>query len=178
MGLLFTSSSQTGVTPKNRPSDELLHKLSCRACPLNKAEHIQSPKMPPSGSQNPLIYFLAEAPGEIEDEENKQLVGPSGDLLWPLIPPKIKVKSRRNNVLNCRPQNNRNPEDVEIECCRPRIVEDIEKTKPAVIFGLGAVPLAWANMPGGIKLWRGRRFPIKVGSHTCWYYPMRHPAFR
>ncbi len=80
-------------------------------------------------------------------------------------------------VSNCHPEKNRDPDKVEIECCRPRISEDIEKTKPAAIFGLGAIPLAWADKAGGIELWRGRRFPLKVGNHACWYYPMRHPSF-
>jgi DNA polymerase I-like protein with 3'-5' exonuclease and polymerase domains len=57
------------------------------------------------------------------------------------------------------------------------VVEDIEKTKPKAIFGFGAVPLSWAVCQSGIAKWRGRRVPIKVGNHVCWFFPMYHPSF-
>jgi hypothetical protein len=41
------------------------------------------------------------------------------------------------------------------------------------VWGAAAV---WAGRAGGIYLWRGRRFPINIGDHVCWYYPMLHPA--
>src|SRR5690606_36706952 len=45
------------------------------------------------------------------------------------------------------------------------------------IFGFGNVPLQWVVGQQGVTLWRGRRLPVRVGSHTCWYYPMLHPAY-
>jgi len=71
---------------------------------------------------------------------------------------------------------NRDPDKTETECCRPRVEADIEATRPAAIFGLGGHALACAGKPGGIELWRGRKFPIRVGSHVCWFYSMHHPA--
>lgn len=177
MGLLFASGSGS-KKQVNRPSSDLLFQMGCRACPLNKAKHLVSPKMPPSGSDKPLIYVLGEGPGKEEDKQNLQFVGHSGDLLWSYIPQELKSKIRLNNVVNCRTsETNRDPEKVEMECCRPRIVSDIERTKPVAIFGLGGFPLQWADKPSGIELWRGRRFPIKVGDHVCWYYAIRHPAY-
>src|SRR6266446_3036288 len=177
MGFFFASGVGSKKVNKNIPSYDLLYRLSCKACPLNKATHILSPKMEPSGSTKPLIMIIGEAPGEVEDEGGKQFVGPSGDLIRFLIPPRLKSQIRWNNVINCRPQNNRDPEIVELECCRPRVVSDIERAKPTAIFGLGGFALTWADKPGGIEMWRGRRFPIKIGTHVCWFYPMRHPSF-
>lgn len=176
MGLLFGTSGTQAASARNRPSDDLLRQLGCRACPLNRAD-IQSPKMPASGSDQPLVLILGEAPGEVEDQEGRQFVGPSGEFLRPYIPGRLRNKIRYNNAINCHPKWDRDPTKVEIECCRPRLEVDIEQTKPEAIFGLGAFALTWADKPSGIELWRGRRFPIRVGKHVCWYYPMRHPSF-
>jgi uracil-DNA glycosylase family 4 len=132
--------------------------------------------MPATGAREPLVYIMGEAPGRVEDEEGYQFVGESGDLLRPYIPAKFLKYIRWNNVLNCRPPSNRDPDRIERECCRPRVEHDIALTKPDAIFGMGAQPLSWAGRIGGIYQWRGRRFPIKVGDHICWYYPMLHPA--
>lgn len=82
-------------------------------------------------------------------------------------------------VSNTRPPENRTPTQVEIACCTPSIVRDLEATKPIAIFGFGAVPLRWAlgSSADKMALWRGRRMPIKVGKHVCWFFPMYHPAY-
>jgi DNA polymerase I-like protein with 3'-5' exonuclease and polymerase domains/uracil-DNA glycosylase len=84
-----------------------------------------------------------------------------------------------NNAIihNCHPENNRDPDKIEIECCRSRIEQDIERTKPSVIFGMGSFALQWAGKAAGSEMWRGRRFPIQIGSHTCWFYGFYHPSF-
>lgn len=60
--------------------------------------------------------------------------------------------------------------------CRPSVTADIERTRPRVIIGLGNVPLEWVSGFTGITAWRGRRMPVRVGKHACWYYPLIHPA--
>jgi DNA polymerase I-like protein with 3'-5' exonuclease and polymerase domains/uracil-DNA glycosylase len=80
-------------------------------------------------------------------------------------------------VSNCRPPKNRTPVRVEVECCRSRVTADIEAARPRAIFGFGNVPLEWAIGQQGITMWRGRRLPVRVGQHTCWYYPMLHPSY-
>lgn len=155
----------------------LLHRMECRVCPLARETGNLHPQMAPTGSDKPLIYALGEAPGRTEDEQNRQFVGDSGELLRPLIPAKYRKRIRWNNCVRTRPPKNRNPTPVELECCRPSIVRDVEATKPAAIFGFGNVPLEWAIGQQGVTLWRGRRLPVRVGKHTCWYYPMLHPAY-
>jgi uracil-DNA glycosylase family 4 len=170
--------ASSSASSKSLLSNELLWAHECKACPLNRAKHLHSPKIEPSGSKEPLIYVLGEAPGEVEDEEGRQFVGSSGELIRPFFPGRIRSQVRWNNTIRCRPSlDNRNPDKIEIECCRPSIERDIEATAPDAIFGMGGVPLAWAGKHGGITLWRGRRFPIKVGKHVCWYYPMFHPSY-
>src|SRR5216684_7939641 len=133
--------------------------------------------MEPTGSNKPLVLMLAEAPGKVEDEKNEQMVGDSGKFLRPLIPNYFRDKVAWDNIIRCRPPKNRDPEKIEVECCRPRHISYIEQIKPKAIFGFGNVPLEWVINQTGISKWRGRRIPVKIGNHECWYYPMFHPSF-
>lgn len=150
--------------------------MECRACPLNQVRN-RNPHMEPTGSDHPLVYMLGEAPGEQEDREAKQFVGKAGKTLRMRIPKQWLPKLRWNNVVRTRPPENRTPSVVEIESCRPSIERDIAKTKPVAIFGFGNVPLQWAIGRSGIGNWNGRRIPIQVAGHRCWFYPMYHPSF-
>lgn len=167
---------------KEKQSIDLYHKLECKACPLNKIKDNANPHMPASGSAKPLVYILGEAPGADEDYEGRQFVGRSGMLLRHYIPDHMEKRIRWNNVVRTRPVDNVAPDQIAVECCRPSIERDIEQTKPRAIFGMGNVPLswaighAWAQGQAGIVKWRGRRLPIRIGKHTCWYYPMLHPS--
>lgn len=156
-----------------------LHRLECKACPLDRAD-VLSPKMEPSGAKKPFAYMLGEAPGQVEDEKDEQFVGKSGKILRNAIPKKWRNKIRYNNCIRTHPPKNRDPSWQEIECCRPSIVRDIEATKPKAIFAIGKFALNWVlNLqgdPGKITVWRGRRIAVKIGEHSCWLYPLMHPA--
>lgn len=145
----------------------LLQKLGCRACPLDK---VKNGKLEASGSDTPLAYVLGESPGDQE-----HLSDEARQLLFAYIPRAIRPKLRFNNVVRSRPPGNASPDPSSIECCRPSVIQDIELTKPKAIFGFGNTPLEWVSGFSGITQWRGRRMPVKVGRHACWYYPMQHP---
>ena len=176
MGFFFVSNRPK---PKDLRglSPEFLRRHECNVCPLNSVENIH-PKMLPTGSDNPTILILGEAP---EDEQGKQFVGKAGKLLRQRIPEQWPPKIRWDNAVACRPPGNRTPETVEYTCCRPRKERDIAKTKPKAIFGFGAIPLYQIVNPDSkyrsISLWRGRRLPVNVGGHVCWYFPMHHPSY-
>lgn len=170
-------------TGKSQGAIEALPEIrerQCEVCPLNDpsyAKTLKTPNMKPSGADNPLIYCLAEAPGKDEDKKGEPLIGVSGQILRKHIPPKYMKYVRFNNCVRSRPPSNRTPVWQEIECCRPSVVKDIEETKPAAIFGLGNVPLNWMIGENGITNWRGKKMPVRIGNHTCWFFPMYHPAF-
>lgn len=133
-----------------------------------------APDLGPNGG----IYFLAEAPGEDEDENSgKPLTGPSGSLLRECIPDGMEDICSFDNIVNCRPPQNRTPVWQEIECCRPRRWKWIEEAKPKLIVGLGAVPLHAMLNSTDLAGMRGRLFAVKVGNHSCWFMPTYHPSF-
>lgn len=173
--LLLESSADNDYEEKQEAS--IYNQAGCKLCPLAKIKENQNPDMPASGSERPLVYIIGEGPGAQEDEEGMQFVGKSGQFLRARIPREFKGKIRFNNVVRTRPKNNATPGFIEIECCRPSVERDIEQSKPKAIFGFGNVPLHWISGFHHIAAWRGRRMPVQVGSHTCWYYPMLHPSY-
>jgi DNA polymerase len=92
-----------------------------------------------SGRHDADIMFVGEAPGEEEDRTGEPFVGPAGELLNKIIQ---AMHLTRNdvyvcNILKCRPPNNRDPRNVEIENCEPYLVRQIELIRPRVICALG-----------------------------------------
>jgi len=170
----FFGAQQLAKARGGANSDELYHRLQCKACPLNCAD-AQTPHMEPSGSSKPTIYIFGEMPGEEDDYDGQPFVGRSGRYLRNQIPKEWKKSIRYNNVIRTHP-GDRQPERIEIECCRPFNAADIEKAKPRAIFGFGNIPLNWFTKQNGIIKWRGRRLPVKIGEHTTWLYPFLHPA--
>jgi DNA polymerase-1 len=171
MGFAFLGGANVEVDADTA----LLRRMECRACALNRIKSNQHPHMEPTGSDRPLVYMLGEAPSRHEDIGGKQFIGDAGNLLRTRIPRAFRERVRYNNVVRTYPPD-RAPKREEIECCRPSIVRDIEATRPKAIFGFGNVPLNWVCGFSGVSMWRGRRMPVRVGSHVCWFYPMFHPA--
>lgn len=140
--------------------------------------------MKPTGPKDALLYFLGEGPGKVEIQKQRQFVGKAGRVLRFRIPEEWEENIRWNNVVRSRPTkvvgnnvSDREPSPVEIECCRPSIIRDIELVKPKAVVGFGNVPLMWATGNSGITMWHGRRVPVKIGNHTCWFYPILHPSY-
>lgn len=161
--------------PRAGVSAETLQKLGPEAVRgMNlKAE---SPLMEPEGpTTDAEVYILGEAPGEVEDEKGRPFVGKSGKLLRrSIIDESVTVF---DNVVRTRPPGNRDPKSVEVECFRKLVEASIEEATPNVIIGTGKVPLTWATGLTNIKAARGRKFPVKIGDHVCWFCPVVHPAF-
>jgi uracil-DNA glycosylase family 4 len=155
---------------------EFLHKAECSVCPLNHTTSCKNPNMKPDGASAPSVYILGASPTDAADRSNRPWAGPTYNLLIRNIPTAWERKIRWNNVVRTNTPNEREPSQVELECCRPSIIRDIEKTKPRAIFGFGPTPLFWALSQTGIGKWRGRRVPVRIGEHACWFYPMLHPA--
>lgn len=180
----FMASGGRAGKKDGTPSLHLMRKLECRICPLDKIKENRTPHMKPTGASNPLVYILGEAPGKAEDESGKHFVGKSGKLIRARLPDDMLPHIRFNNAVRTRPlefdskgnETNGTPEKVEIECCRPSVERDIVASKPKAIFGFGNIPLQWAIKESGVYRWRGRRVPVDIAGHVCWYYQFEHPA--
>lgn len=154
----------------------------CGQCGLFKT--CKSPKMPPTGEGKKGIFIIAEAPGEEEDKQNKQLVGKAGQFAR-LSLMELGVNLDRDcwktNALICRPPKNRAPKNDEIDCCRPNMMKAFREYNPTVVllFGDAAIrsfigPL-WRENTGPMSQWVGWKIPAQ--KHNVWIVPTYHPSY-
>lgn len=113
--------------------------MICQCCHL----HTEATKQcMPSGSENPLIYIIGEAPGKEEDEAGVPFIGRSGQLLREVLAAEglTDAQVRIFNIVRCIPRNGsgvRAPNDEEKESCHNYLYADIVKHKPKVLLPLG-----------------------------------------
>lgn len=153
-----------------------MQSLGCSACPRNADEgSLKSPKMKPSGAKAPSIYLLGTAPNRDDDATNLHWSGQMGDELYAKFGKRVMDNEVRSNYLQqCMGDQNVST----IECCRNRIVADIEAAKPTVIVGIGDHPLTWATgIDAQMMSHRGTLMTTKIGTHVCWYYPLLFPNY-
>ena len=150
----------------------------CTRCPLG-----QTRKKFVFGVGNPEaeIVFVGEAPGREEDEQGVPFVGRAGKLLDQLL---AEVGLNRNdiyicNVLKCRPPENRDPEAIEIETCKPYLLTQLSIMRPKILVCLGRFAVqVLLGTKETMKALRGRLFPwegaqVLVTYHTAYY--LRNP---
>lgn len=129
------------------------------------------------GSPDAKLMFIGEAPGADEDETGKPFVGRAGQLLTKIIE-SINLKREDvyiANVIKCRPPENRNPAEDEIESCSGFLREQIEIIKPKIICTLGKFPMEFiiGNDKGTISKVRGNVFDY----NGIIVIPTYHPSY-
>ena len=154
----------------------------CPTCGLYK--DCKSPKMEATGEGRKGILVIAEAPGKMEDERGKQLLGEAGQYLRRILKTfdiDLDEDCRKINAINCRPPKNREPSDHEINICRSRVWDEIEQFKPKMILLLGGAALKsflghrWRKNLRGISTWRGWTIPDR--DVEAWVCPTYHPSY-
>ncbi|HEY6564279.1 MAG TPA: uracil-DNA glycosylase [Pirellulaceae bacterium] len=135
-----------------------------------------------SGSVQPRLCFLGEAPGADEDRQGVPFVGRSGQLLTDII--KACTLRREDvyilNVLKCRPPNNRTPEPAETANCRGYFERQLQILRPEFICCLGLVAaqalletkVSLGRMRGRFHDWRNSQ--VVVTYHPS--YLLRQPS--
>ncbi|MYB34165.1 MAG: uracil-DNA glycosylase [Gammaproteobacteria bacterium] len=110
----------------------------CQRCPLSRERKNAVP-----GTGNPAAdwMFIGEAPGRDEDLQGLPFVGRSGQLLTSMI---AALGLSRDqvfiaNAIKCRPPDNRDPAEHEVEQCTPYLKAQIAMVQPRVIVALGRI---------------------------------------
>lgn len=171
----FGAHAKPTSTIKGGLSIELLHRQGCKVCPLNAIRANRHPHIEPLGTARPLVYMLGSAPTASADRRDVPFAGEAYELLRMRLPRGVDKITRWNNVVRTATPDGRAPEEIEVECCRPSVTADIEQSKPRAIFGFGEAPLRWATEFTGIRKWSGRKLPVRIGTHTCWYFAFEDP---
>lgn len=128
----------------------------CRKCGLHK-ERTQT--VFGTGSDNPILVVVGEAPGRDEDIQGLPFVGRAGQLLTKMLS-SIEIDRKDvfiTNVLKCRPPGNRTPVPSEMQACRHYLDSQIEMLKPKLILALGNPAVhTLLNTVDGITKLRGK----------------------
>lgn len=109
---------------------------SCTQCPLHQTRH---KTVFARGNPSARLMIIGEAPGFHEDQQGLPFVGKAGQLLDQMLA-SIGLSNQDvyiANVLKCRPPNNRDPQDFEIEQCSSYLAEQIQLIEPKLIFAVG-----------------------------------------
>ena len=122
------------------------------------------------------LMFVGEAPGADEDVQGEPFVGRAGQLLTKIIEA-IGLKREDvyiANVIKCRPPQNRNPEQDEVDTCEPFLFQQIDVIKPKVVVALGTFAArALLRTLDPISRLRGRVFDYRGAK----LIPTFHPAY-
>jgi len=91
------------------------------------------------GNPESKVLFVGEGPGFNEDKRGIPFCGKAGEVLDLLL---SSIQMERDdvyitNVIKCRPPNNRDPEDEEIEKCSYFLTKQLEIINPEIIACLG-----------------------------------------
>jgi uracil-DNA glycosylase family 4 len=134
------------------------------------------------GNPNADLMFVGEAPGGDEDIQGIPFVGRAGQLLTKIIEA-IDLKREDvyiANVIKCRPPQNRNPEQDEVDTCEPFLFQQVDVIKPKVIVALGTFAArALLRTLDPISRLRGRVYHYRGAKLVPTFHPaylLRNPA--
>ncbi len=121
-------------------TEELVRKIeTCTLCGLHRS---RKNAVPGEGPLDAKVMFCGEAPGFNEDLQAKPFVGSAGKFLNELL--QIAGLRREGvyitNVIKCRPPQNRDPADDEIETCTTNYLQkQVTMMKPKLVVALGRI---------------------------------------
>lgn len=153
--------------------EELEEKIKdCQKCKLcNNRNNI----VLGTGNKQAKVMFIGEGPGADEDIQGIPFVGKAGKLMNQALKG-IGIEREEiyiANIVKCRPPQNRNPEQDEIDSCLDYLRVQVLLVKPEIIVLLGSVAL---------KAILGKEYSI-TSSRGKWiekkgikYMPTFHPA--
>jgi len=125
-----------------------------------------------SGNLTSPIMLVGEAPGKNEDIKGIPFIGLSGQFLRKTLQSlSLMDNVYITNIVKCRPPENRDPNEFEIEKCFPYLLEQIEIIKPNIVIGIGRISSEIIH-PGYIqKIHHGRFFAHDNFQFMGTYHP-------
>ena len=170
------------MSVKKRDEYEKLVKeiINCKRCPLWQS---RKNAVPGEGDINSQVMFIGEAPGRQEDIQGKPFVGAAGEQLTKFLK-EIGLTREEvyiTNVVKCRPPQNRDPTDEEINACSIYLNKQIDLIDPTVIVTMGNHATKFIFKKFGIPFKsiskeRGKVHKINTLMKTIFVYPIYHPA--
>ena len=154
---------------------------SCKKCELYKT--CNSP-IPGDGNFDSKILFVWEAPGADEDKQWKPFVWRSWQFLTSILE-EIGLKREKDyyitNIVKCRPPNNRDPKQEEIQACSPWLIQQLKLWNFKIIVTLGRfsmnffIPDLQISKDHG-KIFKITEFMWQEFKNGLYLLPCYHPA--
>lgn len=158
------------LTPLQDLAQSLVGCERCKLAKLGRSQVVFG-----VGNPHASIMFVGEAPGFNEDQKGEPFVGAAGKLLNDLLTSAGLSRDQIYiaNVIKCRPPNNRDPEQDEVETCKPFLMQQIQLIRPKLVCTLGN----WATQTllerkVGITKVKAQAFYMK----DFVIFPLLHPA--
>ena len=111
---------------------------ACRNCSLCETRHhvVFGEGLPTAD-----VMFIGEGPGEQEDLTGRPFVGRAGQFLDEMLSIIDLDRSRYfiGNMVKCRPPQNRDPLNTEIEACIGYLRKQVDLIRPKIIVCLGRI---------------------------------------
>lgn len=161
-----------------------LHERRIAGCTRCKLHETRENIVPGEGNPSADLMFVGEAPGAEENRTGRPFVGRAGKLLdrWIEHLGFTRDEVFIANVIKCRPPQNRDPWDWEIETCVPFLRVQIALVKPKVLITLGRFAGAYLSGERGATMkalrasddwtWRDDKTGLSVP-----VVPVYHPAY-
>jgi DNA polymerase len=172
---------------------DMLASVKARVSVCTKCPHLASSRTQTVfgvGNPDADIMFIGEAPGADEDAQGEPFVGRAGQLLTRII--ETMGFGRGDvyiaNILKCRPDmprgssGNRPPTPVEMQTCRPYLMEQLDIIQPKVLVALGAVAVeGLLGTRGAMRDLRGRWHsyngtPLMITYHPAYLLRNQSPS--
>lgn len=154
--------------------------LNCKKCRLWRGRRNAVPGEGPLDSK---VMFIGEAPGRQEDVEGRPFVGAAGKLLTELLESNGMRRSTVyiTNIVKCRPPNNRDPLEDEVEACNSYLERQVKNLKPKLIVCLGRHAAKHLFKKAGLEYksmakMRGVFYEVKVYGVKTFLTATYHPA--
>ena len=158
------------LTPLQELAQSLVNCERCKLATLGRSQVVFG-----VGNPHASIMFVGEAPGFNEEQKGEPFVGAAGKLLNDLLASAGLSRDQIYiaNVIKCRPPNNRDPEQDEVETCKPFLLQQIRLIKPKLVCTLGN----WATQTllerkVGITKVKAQAFYL----NDFVLFPLLHPA--
>ena len=172
---------------------DMLRLVQARVCGCMKCPHLASSRTQTVfgvGNPDADVMFIGEAPGADEDAQGEPFVGRAGQLLTRIIETMGFARGDVYiaNILKCRPNmpqgssGNRAPTPVEMQTCRPYLIEQINIIQPKVLVALGAVAVeGLLGTRGTMRELRGRWHsysgtPLMITYHPAYLLRNQSPS--
>ncbi len=150
--------------------------INCTRCELHEN---RTNAVPGEGPPDSDIMLIGEAPGYHEDQQGEPFVGNAGDVLTELLENAGLGRDEVfiGNILKCRPPDNRDPTEKEIETCSPYLKEQIRSIQPKLIISLGRFA-ARLLLGRNVKVSKehGKLKDIEYAGWSCKLFISYHPA--